>query len=68
MRRYLVVSKNVATADRSMVLRRMYLLSVNFVEYGSAQSVFVKENDTILEQGKLTRLNTKFAISATTNF
>ena len=68
MRRYLVVSKNVATADRSMVLRRMYLLSVNFVEYGSAQSVFVKENDTILEQGKLTRLNTKFAISAMTNF
>ena len=68
MRRYLVVSKNVATADRSMVLRRMYLLSVNFVEYGSAQSVFVKEKDTILEQGKLTRLNTKFAISATTNF
>ena len=51
-----------------MVLRRMYLLSVNFVEYGSAQSVFVKENDTILEQGKLTRLNIKFAISATTNF
>ena len=68
MRKYLVLSKNVATADRSMILRRMYLLSVNFVEYGSAQSVIVKEKDTILEQGKLTRLNTKFAISATTNF
>jgi len=68
MRRCLVVPKNVATADKIMVIRRMYLLSVNFVEYGCVLSVFVKGNDTIQGQGKLVRLDTKFAISAMINF
>jgi hypothetical protein len=68
MKRCLVVPKNVATADVNMVIRRMYLFSVNFAEYGYVQSVFVKGNDTILEQGKSVRLDIKFAINVMTNF